>query len=174
MHFPDDLTPSEAERVLLKARAERYASVTVEEKAVHCTVVSFTRGKGRYALPLTDLREIRALASYCPMPGASAIVPGVAYYRGELLSVHDLAVFVSGQQPAAAPSWMLVAEHGGERIGLVADALHDVLPLELAEIRPLPLTMAESSEVFMGMTEAGVLVAEAARMLQVHKFMYAY
>jgi chemotaxis signal transduction protein len=165
---------SDAERALLSARAERYASVTVEEKAVHCTVVSFTRGKGRYALPLTDLREIRALSSYCPMPGASAIVPGVAYYRGELLSLHDLAVFVSGAAPATEPSWMLVTEHAGERLGLLADALHDVIPLELSEIHTLPLTMAESSEVFMGMTESGVLVAEASRMLQVAKFVYAY
>ena len=49
-----------------------------------------------------------------------------------------------------------------------------MIPLELSEIQTLPWTMAESSEVFMGMTESGVLVAEASRMLSVAKFVYAY
>jgi chemotaxis signal transduction protein len=174
VHFPDDMSKADTARALLAARARRYATVSAEEKSVHCTVVTFTRGKGRYALPLVDLREIRALSSYCAMPGASLIVPGVLYYRGELLSLHDLGAYVSGQAQSTEPSWVLVAEHANERIGLLADGVNDVLALESSEIKNLPLTMGEAGEMFMGMTDAGILVAEAARMLQTSRFVSAY
>jgi chemotaxis signal transduction protein len=168
-----ELAPDK-ESALLEARARRYASVAENERRIVATVVSFRRGRGQYAIALADLKEIRPLTKVCLMPGASSVTPGVVYYRGELLSLHDLAVFVSGRTPEQTPAWVLVVEHGKERIGLMADELSDVIALEEGALKDVPLTLGDAAEAFCGVTEAGILVAEVSRIFQSERLMRAY
>src|SRR5262249_42037421 len=100
---------SDAEIEILRARAVKYAR-SVEVVAEHVVdVVVFARGTMRYGVPLGALREIRALRALCRIPGASACVPGVFHYRGEILSAHDLEAFLGGAgAPSGAASWVLV------------------------------------------------------------------
>lgn len=151
---------------VLETRARRYARAATPPEAVERTVVTFQRGPSRYALSLSELCEIRPLRGYCRLPGAAAAVPGVVHYRGELLSLLDLMALSSARAEARAPAWVLVVEHERERLGLMADEVMDVLDLPVGAIQPLPLTLSEEANTFIGMTSDGVLIATAERLAQ--------
>jgi chemotaxis signal transduction protein len=169
-----DSSPAAAAHALLRSRAERYAAASVEDTRVLFTAVTFRRGESAYALPLTGLCEIRPLARWCALPGTNPAVLGMVYYRGELLSLHDLATFASGTAPAANPAWILVAEHRGARIGLVADDVMEVLELEVGSAHAVPVTLGDAADVFAGMTERGVLIVDVLRMFQTARFTNAF
>jgi purine-binding chemotaxis protein CheW len=150
---------------LLAARAERYAHSTPLPPTIDCTVVTFRRCGSRYAMSLRELCEIRPLARWCRLPGAGAAVPGVVHYRGELLTLLDLAQLSAARDETTSASWVLVLEHAGERLGLMADEVMDVLELAAGSIQPLPLTLGENGDNFVGMSADGVLIADAARLM---------
>jgi chemotaxis signal transduction protein len=170
----DSASPDASASSLLRARAERYAAVGAHETHVLYTVVTFRRGKGAYALPLMGLCEIRPLARWCTLPGTNPVVLGIVYYRGELLSLHDLATFASGTAPEAEPKWVLVTEHGDARMGLVADDVMDVLEIEVGSARGIPVTLGDAADVFAGMTQDGVLIVDVMRMFETARFITAF
>ncbi|MFO0580568.1 MAG: chemotaxis protein CheW [Polyangia bacterium] len=168
------LTPSELE--LLKARAARYAKATAEAAHDMLESVIFTRGSGRYGVVLSVLREIRPLQSVCLLPGASPVVPGVLYYRAELLSVHDLSAFMNpGARAAMKPApWVLIVEHEGERLGLLADAVVEIRSILTADVRPLPITLGDRSSCFKGVLEDGLLLLHAPPLFSNPHFFNAF
>jgi purine-binding chemotaxis protein CheW len=150
---------------LLEARALRYARAESEPPAIERTVVTFARSASRYGVSLEELREIRALSSICRLPGASDVVPGVVHYRGELLTLMDLSALSAGKSETKSAAWMLVIERDGERLGLMADEVTDVLSLSVGSIKPLPLTLDSVADTFVGMTADGVLIVETGRLM---------
>lgn len=168
------LSASEIE--LLKLRAERYARATTEASRDAMETVLFTRGSGRYGVVLSTLREIRPLTNLTLLPGASAVVPGVFYYRGELLSAHDLAAFMSpATRPAPKPGgWILIVEHEGERLGLIADAVNEIRAVQLEALHPLPLTLGDRSTCFQGVLEDGLLLLHTPVLFASPRFFSAF
>jgi purine-binding chemotaxis protein CheW len=156
---------NEAPRDLLDLRAARYAQAANQPPAIERTVVTFRRHNSRYGVTLEELREIRPLSRWCKLPGTSHVVPGVVYYRGELLTLMDLAALSTGASDSTEASWMLVLEQSGERIGLMADDVTDVLALETGAIQALPLTMGPAADTFVGMSSDGVLIVDTARLM---------
>jgi len=171
---PVELRASPAQ--VLELRAKRYAGMLEQDRSVLFSVVTFRRGAGTYALPLTALKEIRVLGQWCVMPGASPVVPGVVHCRGELLSLHDLSSFANRESTLEreAPSWVLVAEHRGRRLGVMADDVMDVLEVEVGALRTVPITLGDAVELFVGMLADGVLVVDSPRMFDVPRFAKAY
>lgn len=171
---PEDqsLTPDELE--LLRRRAERYAKASLDDAEEAREAVTFVRGEGRYACPLNELREIRPLRKLCLLPRASSIVPGVVHVRGELLSVHDLAAFLD--DPVAIPegAFLLVVEHRGERIALVADEVLDVEAYKPSSVRALPLTVGNRATCFQGILADGTLLLQPAALFTNPEFSFGY
>lgn len=165
---------SEVAERLLRARADRYATTEHAERKIFAAVVTFLRGESRYALPLDGLREIKPLTRFCPLPLAPATVPGVVHHRGELLSVHDLGAFVRPEVKNEEPTWLLVMEQDGERMGLAADDVMDVVEVEVGSLQAVPLTLGDAAELFVGMTRDGVLIVDGARAFQVSRFALAF
>ena len=159
---------------LLRARSERYGESKELEREVLYEVVTFRRGDSRYGLKLTDLREIRPLPPFCRLPFASHVVPGVVHYRGELLSLHDLAAFTEGKTRAALPAFLLVTEHKGKRIGLMADDVLEVVDVEAENVQSPPVTLGDASDILIHMTVDGVLIVDAARMFETPRFLRAF
>jgi purine-binding chemotaxis protein CheW len=164
----DDQPPAEmrAAQALLRARARRYANVAEAESTVAATVVTFQRGSSRYGISLAELCEIRQLSNWCALPGARRAVPGVTHYRGELLTLVELTALLSNEPAFGEPRWVLVSERAGERIGLLADEVLDVVELEVGAVHALPLTLGDVSDVFRGATADGVLVIDAVHLFQ--------
>lgn len=159
---------------LLKQRAARYA-LAAENQATDLTdAVVFRRGNARYAIPLVTLREVRPLRSFCPIPQASSAVPGILHFRGEIISLHDVAAFMEPEIDTTKPAWVIVVEHLGERIGLGADEILDVERHSTAIVQPLPITFGDRGAICDGLLPDGCLLLSASRIFHTEAFFSAF
>lgn len=161
---------------LLRQRAVRYARAVRtddNENEEAEEVVLFARGGTKFAVGLAFLREIRPLRQLTPIPGASAIVPGVVQYRGELLSVHDLSVYFENPT-AGAPGWALVVERGQLRLGLLADEVTGVASVVARKLSPLPVTFGGRAQAVRGLFGEDVLVLQPEKLFQIPEFSKAF
>lgn len=163
-----------AELALLKLRALRYARQDPPISGDIRDAVVFTRGEGRYAALVTDLREIRPLRRLCRIPRASPIVPGVLYYRGEILSAHDLGRFLVEQQQLPDPPWVLVLEQKKQRLGLLADTILGIASICLERLSVLPVTLGERGQGFYGIFDGSTLLLNPACLLSMPAFTKAF
>jgi chemotaxis signal transduction protein len=153
------------EKNVLEDRARRYAQVAEAPRRVLTTAVTFTRSGHRCALSLTCLREVRPLHLVCPIPFARPPFHGILHYRGELLSLVDVAALLGTSTPQPAAAWVLVIEHEDERVGLLADEVLDVADVEAKDVSPVPLTLGESGEVFVGLMRDGSLLIDVPKLI---------
>lgn len=159
---------------LLEQRAVRYA-LAAEAQATDLTdAVVFRRGNAKYALPLVTLREVRPLRAYCPIPCASPAVPGILHFRGEIISLHDLAAFMDPAVETDDPTWVIVVEYQGERIGLGADEIVDVERHSVAMVKSLPITFGDRGAICDGLLPDGSLLLSASRMFHTEAFFSAF
>jgi purine-binding chemotaxis protein CheW len=88
-------------------------------------------GEQRFAIDITSVREIRGWAPCTPLPHAPAYVHGMINLRGVILPVIDLGarLGLAGTTPSAA-SVVVVAEIHGRQVGLLVDAVCDILLLK--------------------------------------------
>jgi purine-binding chemotaxis protein CheW len=159
---------------LLEQRAARYAEAPERQATDTTDAVVFRRGLAKYALPLVTLREVRPLRSYCLIPCASPSVPGILHFRGEIISLHDVAAFIDPTEGIGEPSWVIVVEYMGERIGLAADEILDVERHSAAKLRPLPITFGDRGIIADGLLPDGTLLLSAARMFHTDTFFSAF
>lgn len=160
----------EAERALLRRRARRVAARPEVRAETTRELVLFDRAGTRFAVALGELREIRPFRNFCPLPEAAPTAPGVLYYRGEILSIHDLAPLVQTAGAPGRPAWVLVVEHGEERLGLLADALQSVEPVGESELRPAPLSLGGIAPCVAGVVREEVLLLRAGALFRVDTF----
>lgn len=166
----DEARAEPLELEILRQRAARYARRTDQSAEDSSSVVVFARGATRYAVPLEALREIRPLKSFCTIPGASDVVPGIVHYRGELLSAHDLQAFLAPGVKAPAAAWFIVLEHHRDRLALLADVVHGVELLLASRLSPAPLSLGEKAGGFRGVLDDGVLVLQPTSLLALSSF----
>ena len=155
---------------ILVQRAERYARV--EEQDGHEELVKllyFEHGPSVYGIPLDDLREVRVLRGFCSIPGARKTVPGIFYYRGEILSLHDLTAFMgtTAEEPAR---WVIVVEHDGQRMGIMARDVLDVREVAMSKVRPSPVTLGERANCLQGVVEDGTLLLRTEALFTIQAF----
>ena len=107
-------------------------------------LVTFEVAGQEYALALDVVREIiPAPEGLAFVPGADALVLGVASYRGGLLPLLSLRGLLG--LPAAASQSLakvVVTTVGGVLVGLLADRMRSVVPADPALIEPTPLVLA--------------------------------
>ncbi len=173
--FDTPHAPLSAEEIdLLTQRANRYA-VAAEKQATDLTdTVVFRRGNARYAVPLVTLREVRPLRSFCRIPQSSPAVPGIMHFRGEIISLHDLAAFMEPEVDTKNPTWVIVVEYLGERIGLGADEILDVERHSTAIVQPLPITFGDRGAICDGLLPDGSLLLSASRIFHTEAFFSAF
>ena len=108
--------------------------------------VTFSLGEDRLACNIGRVSEILSCPQSTPVPGAKDWIIGLANVRGELLTVIDLAWFLTGQRsPVTARSRLLATSLNKAPIGLLIDEVFgqrrflnsDAAPAELAEDSPL-------------------------------------
>ena len=108
--------------------------------------ITFSLGDARLACNISRVSEILSCPQSTPVPGAKDWIIGLANVRGELLTVIDLAGFLTGQRsPITASSRLLATSLNKAPMGLLIDEvfgqrrfLHsDAEPAQLAEDSPL-------------------------------------
>lgn len=136
--------------------------------------LSFVMGQDECALELRHVREIVRYESATRVPRVPAWVRGVVNLRGNVVPVVDLAVGLGmPEAPVTAQSCLLVVEAamGGEPsvLGLIADAVREVLDLRPEDIEPPPsFGTRVPAECLLGMvrSESGfVLLLDLDRLL---------
>ena len=92
-----------------------------------------------FALDIMSVREIRGWSASTPLPHAPAYVLGMINLRGAVLPVLDLSSRL-GLPPRSpdASSVVVVAELGDRPVGLLVDAVCDIITVDRAQIQAPP------------------------------------
>jgi len=121
--------------------------------AAGARVVAVRLGRQEFALDIMSVREIRGWSPPIPLPGAPAYVQGVSDLRGLVIPIVDLAARL-GLAPtvAGANSVVVVAEVRGRLVGLLVEAVSDLLEVDPSRLQPTPeIGGAEPSNMIQGL-----------------------
>jgi purine-binding chemotaxis protein CheW len=91
-------------------------------------LVTFRVGGEEFGLDVFAVHEIIRYAGVTPVPRAPEFVEGVLNVRGTVVPVVDLRRrFEVAERPFDEETRIVLAEYGGERLGLVVDSVTEVL-----------------------------------------------
>lgn len=140
--------------------------------------LTFRLGEETYALPILAVKEILEYPSLTSVPLMANCVRGVLNLRGSVVPVVDLAVRF-GRQPGAQTRRtcvvILEVQAGGEwsDIGIVVDAVNQVIDIPAADIEPPPSFGARLRTDFihgMGKVDGSfVVILDAGQVLSVEE-----
>lgn len=105
--------------------------------------LTFLLGQETYAMGILAIKEIIEYGHLTAVPMVPRFIRGVINLRGAVVPVVDLAARF-GREPAAVTKRSCIViievESGGERqdIGVVVDAVNEVLEIPSGDIRPAP------------------------------------
>jgi len=93
-------------------------------------LLSVRIGTQEFAVSIMAIREIRGWISSTPLPYAPHYIKGMINLRGTVLAIIDLAerLGLPSQTPSSA-SVVVVVEHGSRVVGLLVDAVCDIITI---------------------------------------------
>lgn len=124
--------------------------------------VSFAAGSEQYAVDIMSVREIKGWSDVTTLPNQPDFVRGVLNLRGAVLPIVDLQCRLGGENTETSQRHVIViVAIQGRMVGLLVDAVSDILSVSDENIRPVPETTARDDErVFSGfLTEDEQMVA---------------
>lgn len=108
-------------------------------KAPAALYVVFKVGDVDYALPASTVLQMESYTGATAVPGARPFVSGIIQLRGRVVPVVDLRVrFGLAATTPAADSRVVVVEHAGRAVALLADVAREVVRVTEDEARPPP------------------------------------
>jgi purine-binding chemotaxis protein CheW len=119
--------------------------------------LTFTIGQVSYALEINIVTEIIGLQKITPVPNVPPFIKGVINLRGKVIPVMDVrARFHLDQQAYHDRTCIIVIEVEGAAVGLVVDAVSEVLDLPEQNIEPTPaLGQSAESRCISGLGKVG-------------------
>ena len=99
--------------------------------------LTFRLGGEEYAIDILQVREIRARERITAIAGSPAFVRGVINLRGTIVPIVDLRLKLGMADPSDNAVTIIIML-SGRVLGLVVDAVTDVVPLAAGDIRPAP------------------------------------
>lgn len=97
--------------------------------------------KENYAMPIEQIREIRAVESITKVPKAKSYVKGIMNIRGHIIPVIDVKeklVLDSDKNINSSKQRILVAEVNNSLTGLLVDEVDQVMRIQTKDIEPAP------------------------------------
>lgn len=115
--------------------------------------LSFVLGEQHYALDIMAVKEIRGYESVTKIANAPDYIKGVINLRGDVVPIVDLRIKFSVGQAKYDAFTIVIVLHVAERIvGIVVDAVSDVIRIADGDIRPPPeFGVAFDSRYLMGL-----------------------
>ncbi len=113
-------------------------------------LINFRIGPQEFCVDIMAVREIRGWTPTTPLPHAPAFIRGVVNLRGAVLPVVDLGVRLG--LPPSEPTErhaIIVAQVGRQVIGLLVDAVSDILTVGDEAIQPPPDVASERVRAFV-------------------------
>ncbi len=101
--------------------------------------VTFMLGEETYALSVMQIKEVLRVGEIAPVPGAPGYVLGIINLRGNVVTVIDARRrFGLEAREVDAAARILIIEHTEQVIGIVVDAVSEVVELSQEQIEPAP------------------------------------
>jgi len=102
-------------------------------------LIAFRIGDTEFCVNIMSVREIRGWTPATPLPHAPSSVMGVINLRGVVLPIINLAARL-GLKPIApdARHVIIVAQVGSKIVGLLVEAVSDILTVSDENIQPMP------------------------------------
>ena len=112
--------------------------------------VTFLVDERSYAIEITGIREIRGWTSPTSLPNAPHAMRGLLNLRGIVVPVFDLRCQFSGMPTEVGTSHVVIIVALVDRlIGILVDAVSDILTLEPGDIMPVPKVSACADQDFL-------------------------
>jgi purine-binding chemotaxis protein CheW len=113
--------------------------------AADLELLSFRIGEEEYSVDIMSVREIRSWTRATPLPHAPSYVRGVINLRGHVLPVIDLAGRLGlASASGDARNVIIVVQVAGQTLGLLVDAVSDILALPRSDLQPPPSLAADA------------------------------
>ena len=113
-------------------------------------LLSFKVGEQEYSVDIMSVREIRGWTRATPLPHASAYVRGVINLRGTVLPIIDLACRLGiGVTETTERNVIIVVQMQGQTIGLLVDAVSDILSIPRTDLQAPPDMLSDTSNTFV-------------------------
>lgn len=149
------LDPGQAE-LLLRQRALALAPAPAAARDAGEETVVFRVAESRYGIASRRVREVVQLAGWSSLPGARAPLLGVAGWRGELLTLLDIAAALGHPSTPAAAIWVLVLQQGDGLFGVPVAEVEGMQWLHADQIR----AAGADNDRVRGLTADGVAVLD--------------
>jgi purine-binding chemotaxis protein CheW len=113
-------------------------------------LIAFRIGEQEFCVDIMTVREIRGFAAATPLPHAPNFVVGVINLRGTVLPIVDLAARLGfGETVPTARSVVIVVRIGRQLVGLLVDAVSDILTVTDDLLQPTPDIASEMARSFV-------------------------
>ncbi|NOZ33578.1 MAG: purine-binding chemotaxis protein CheW [Alphaproteobacteria bacterium] len=121
------------------------------EGAPSLQLIAFTIDEQVYGVEITTVREIRAWSGATPLPNSRDYVRGVINLRGTIVPIFDLrARFGAGVTEATKTHVVVVLSVGEKWVGILVDAVSDILTVLEKDIHPVPEGESMDAELLNG------------------------
>lgn len=113
-------------------------------------LIAFSIGEQEFCVDIMGVREIRGWTNTTPLPQSPNYVRGVINLRGAVLPVVDLGARL-GMRPAepTARSVIIVVRVHNQTMGLLVDAVEDILTVTEDMLQPTPDVSCEAVSKFV-------------------------
>jgi purine-binding chemotaxis protein CheW len=114
-------------------------------------LIAFSIDEQIYGVEITTVREIRAWNGATPLPNTREYVRGVINLRGTIVPIFDLrARFGDGKTTPTKTHVVVVMSVGEKWIGILVDAVSDILTVSKDDIHTVPEGNSNDTELLNG------------------------
>lgn len=107
--------------------------------------VTFLVEDRSYGIDITSVREIKQWTPITLLPNQQLYTRGVLNLRGTIVPVYDLrARFTSILTKATENHVIVIVWIGAKTVGILVDAVSDIISVALENIRPVPIEKSSS------------------------------
>jgi len=136
-----------------------------DENAGTARILVFSLGTERYGWLVVNVAAITRVNRLTPVPSVPSYYSGVVSFRGRILSVMDLRVYLGLPPLAETPELMVVIDGADLQIGVLASDVFDVLTVPLTRLASAS-TAGLDPELISGITPDGLTLLDAEAQLR--------
>lgn len=141
-----------------------------ESNAQREEFLTFRLGQEEYAIDILQVREIRAQEPVTRIADAATFVMGIINLRGAIVPILDLRLKFGLPHASEASTVVIILSLEGRFLGVVVDAVSDVVSMLPEQIRPAPaLNGAIDSSFIRGIAPVDgrmLIVADVAALVK--------
>lgn len=113
-------------------------------------LLSFRVGGQDYCVDIMSVREIRSGAKATSLPHSPAYMRGVINLRGTVLPIMDLSSRLNLETATDTSRTVIIVVASGDRtVGLMVDAVSDILAIEESDLQPPPDLPTDTARSFI-------------------------